>query len=505
MKERIEARMVVPAGTTLQATNLTGGPTTVTIPAGGYYPTTLVAALATQLNASRPFDYPATAAEMAAAVGGGTWNAGWLCNESSGNLAAAFGGVNLTAANTPIYGITGPRGGTDKAIGLDSLNDGFVAASPASFDAAGGDDLVLAAVVRYPATPTTSTLALLSKNSFGGTEGFYTLAVNVNGGMRMDIRDVLADGNTRVTIDTSGNMATNEWHVVMAVLERATNRLRVGFQSLTTGVQSMTPETDVSTVGSLANATASLRLGVSLYPVELDVAAAYIGVGVGAATGMSATLGTALSNFAAAINATWSATLSDTDGRVTIAGARNISITWNPTLTTLRDALGFTTDITNATTAQTGINQAKFCWFPQRAIDADSDVKQAPRRDDGRASIGPTGAMYGIVSSARPYKHRKVRFPMIDRSRVWAAEATLANASWETFYLEAQRGGHSWGVPFAPIKVYFDDGGTATPLGNGTVSSWNMPRPVTLDELQLSEAHYVGLVDIVLGDLYSSG
>jgi hypothetical protein len=50
--------------------------------------------------------------------------------------------------------------------------------------------------------------------------------------------------------------------------------------------------------------------------------------------------------------------------------------------------------------------------------------------------------------------------------------------------------------------VYWNNAGTLTQVGSGTVSAWSMPRCTTLDELQLVSAGWTGLVEINLGDLY---
>jgi len=50
---RIEAQFTVPAGVTISATNSGGGPTSVSITAGTYYPTTFLAHVITRLNTVR--------------------------------------------------------------------------------------------------------------------------------------------------------------------------------------------------------------------------------------------------------------------------------------------------------------------------------------------------------------------------------------------------------------------------------------------------------------------
>ena len=57
---RLEAKVYFAAAHTVSATNSVGGPTTVTIAAGSYYPTDLLTEFATQLNASRPSGWTVT-------------------------------------------------------------------------------------------------------------------------------------------------------------------------------------------------------------------------------------------------------------------------------------------------------------------------------------------------------------------------------------------------------------------------------------------------------------
>lgn len=58
---RFEAKITVPTGGwSVSATNASGGPSTVTIPAGDYYPSDLLSTLQTQLNASRPSGWTVT-------------------------------------------------------------------------------------------------------------------------------------------------------------------------------------------------------------------------------------------------------------------------------------------------------------------------------------------------------------------------------------------------------------------------------------------------------------
>lgn len=68
----VEAQVPVPASTTLTATNLGGGPTSVTITAGDYYMTALVTHVQAQLNALRPGSGGATWIVSLSTADGGT-------------------------------------------------------------------------------------------------------------------------------------------------------------------------------------------------------------------------------------------------------------------------------------------------------------------------------------------------------------------------------------------------------------------------------------------------
>jgi hypothetical protein len=107
-------------------------------------------------------------------------------------------------------------------------------------------------------------------------------------------------GGQSVNIDNSAAFHVNDWHVGIAVIERATGKARIGTRNLATGATYMSTEDAVS--GSVTT-TANFTFGSSAWvpAARYQLAAAYIGTGSGAATGMSANLSTALANFAEAI------------------------------------------------------------------------------------------------------------------------------------------------------------------------------------------------------------
>lgn len=199
----------------------------------------------------------------------------------------------------------------------------------------------------------------------------------------------------------------------------------------------------------------------------------------------------------------WAVTFSTTTGLVRIDCSGTWSLTW--TSTTLRDEFGFADNIADATSAQQGTKQARGFWRPNTGLLLDGNPKTAPRTDDGRASVSPTGDVFKVAGTTS-YRHKNLRFTHVPVNLVWSAHATLVNADYETFYLDTQAGlGHAWFKPASPTKVYWDNAGTLTQLGNGTVTAWKFPAPQTLDELVLPKAPWVGLVTVALGDARSSG
>jgi hypothetical protein len=117
---RIEGQMVVPAGVSITATN-SGGPTTVSITAGTYYPSELVAHLAVRLNAVRtPANWTATLSTGASGTGkvsinwtgSGTYSIAWTANGTTLRDVLGFT-ADLTAITQGVASVS-----TKQARGL---------------------------------------------------------------------------------------------------------------------------------------------------------------------------------------------------------------------------------------------------------------------------------------------------------------------------------------------------------------------------------------------------
>lgn len=200
--------------------------------------------------------------------------------------------------------------------------------------------------------------------------------------------------------------------------------------------------------------------------------------------------------------ATWSVALSTTTGQVTIAvSSGTYSISW--TSTALRDLLGFAGNISSQATA-TGTKQAKGVWRPDAVLRADVDVRRAPLATDHRTTLSPTGAVYALQSNAM-YRHQNVRMTHVPGDRVWEAQATLPNASYETWIKDTQLGvGHAWFGLSSKITITDHAGGTVG--ADASISGWQIPQLPGLDTLVMSEGAENGLYyRVVWPELVSTG
>jgi hypothetical protein len=339
---RVESRMTVPTGgAAFSASNgAQSAAYSGTIPAANYFHTAaggvsgLLATFQQYLN-DNVQGYPTAAAAMQAMLGfGGDWGGGqgWLLNEASGNLAPTFGATTLTATSLT-YGTPGPSAGIDKAIGFDAGTDNADGGN--IFDVGASDDLTVAWVGYLSAVPGGS-VSIITKFT---TTGWY---VNVDAGGNLNFGAYRAgpvnDFNAPVAAPIAG------WYVGIATIDRGTGKGRLGIRTLA-GVTAVSAEQAVS-ANSFTTAGA-FRLGqradAGAASTGSLLAAVYAVKGSGIASGLSANLSTALTNFANAINSRFTVSLDTTTGLATISNSF-----WPSSLaftnTSLRDVLGFEYD-----------------------------------------------------------------------------------------------------------------------------------------------------------------
>jgi hypothetical protein len=242
-------------------------------------------------------NYPTSVAEAHAALGFGVFDHGWLCDDPSGNMAPAFGGLTLVAGGTGIiYGDPGPinNGAVDKTLGFGAPRTGKFDGGQA-FDVGAGDDLLVAWVGMWRSLP----------SAFGSICGKVT--ATFTNGWAVAGRDGTAIGlglgpgdSLGVSLLAFGAAAyhVGSWHVGIAAIDRSVGRACIGTRSVTTGT-AMT-NTSGSIDAQSVSTAASFSVGSSAWVPANDnfrLAALFIGKSVGAATGLPANVATALQNF----------------------------------------------------------------------------------------------------------------------------------------------------------------------------------------------------------------
>lgn len=324
-----------------------GGLTTVTLNSGIYTTGSLLSTLQQQLNDNAQ-GYPTTAALMKAATGG-TWTsgAGFLCNETSGAIASVFGSpATMTATSSPTYGDAGPRGGIDKAIGINSADDGFLGGD--IYDVPATDDLLFFAVCKFTSAPNSG---VIFRKGVAADASSWIVYTSGSGNLVFDVKT--ASG----TVSVSTAHPTGEWFGLALVWERSTNKIRIATRTLA-GVTSISAEVAmfaeaVSNTSDFAVGRGAGQVGLTSGPFLCS--AFYVTVGTSAATGLSAGLSTAISNFVSAINASWACTLNSTTGKASLSYTSPPtgipSFSWDWTSVTLRDFLGFSENINYPITA----------------------------------------------------------------------------------------------------------------------------------------------------------
>jgi hypothetical protein len=141
-------------------------------------------------------------------------------------------------------------------------------------------------------------------------------------------------------------------------------------------------------------------------------------------------------------------------GLVTIVFGVAKAIAW--VSTDLRDLLGFAGDSASAT-SHVGTLHARNVWLPgcpylaPNAIDA---TFRGYRVADMRVVESASGYVWAHMGQEKEWTW--LRWTRVPRAKVWQANETTANASWERFVRDAIWGVSAWGTPGGPIRFYPD-------------------------------------------------
>lgn len=227
------------------------------------------------------------------AIGWGQWQVGWHFNELAGNLNAAFGGTALVPLSSPLYGLAGVHPG-DRSIGFDSAADAFSGGDV--YDITDVDDFGFAWAGQWVAAPGNE--MIVGKDDYISNPNARWDIYTDTGSIRMST--VSASGVVEASVAVAALVGLP--HVGIGVVSRNPGKSRVAVRSLS-GISVVSPEASpfAETMANAAPFLIGARLGAQA-PISLRLMSAYLGVGPGAMSGLSANLGTAIENFANAVS-----------------------------------------------------------------------------------------------------------------------------------------------------------------------------------------------------------
>jgi hypothetical protein len=225
--------------------------------------------------------YPTTSGAMNTALGGvGTFSNAWAMDDASGNLAALIGPDAMSlGTGVATYGITGPLGGADKAVGFIGATTMF---NGNNYNITTGD-LVIVAVWRHLRSEPTNTI-LCRKNT--GPNSYNITVSGANLVLTVD------DGTFSPTATVP--MVVGDWYVLIAVRDRGATQLRMGTINLRTGAKVVGTAATDTTTASVTNISNFVVGSNSNGPIYTQFAAFYMGVGGSSASTMSTNMSTAL-------------------------------------------------------------------------------------------------------------------------------------------------------------------------------------------------------------------
>jgi hypothetical protein len=127
-------------------------------------------------------------------------------------------------------------------------------------------------------------------------------------------------------------------------------------------------------------------------------------------------------------------------GRVRIGCSDDIvALTW--TSTTLRDAVGWTANITTTVAEADGAQVARGVWTPgienrfSRYGHISATAEKGELVTDFRATVSPTGYVHGTYST-KHRRHRGIRWDGVPNNRAKQHHETVVNESFEAFALD---------------------------------------------------------------------
>lgn len=175
----------------------------------------------------------------------GRWTAAWQLDERGGAIVDGIAGLALAARGAPTFAAPGATAG-DCAVALTGADDGFGAATPATFDVGDSGSFAIVLTVAVDGAG-----LLASKRATAGPG--YELAVAAATG---HLEATLDDGVRTVTVALPIDVRDHAFHDVVLVIDRRARRARL------VSDLGRSPETSIAGLGSLAS-SASFALGAA--------------------------------------------------------------------------------------------------------------------------------------------------------------------------------------------------------------------------------------------------
>jgi hypothetical protein len=193
--------------------------------------------------------WPGSAADLAAAIGYGTWASAWQCDETSGNLADSIGAITLAAASSPLYSRAGAMPG-DAAVGFDSTADAFAAASGTTFNITTTGQLAVYLCWKAPAVAATS--YLFTKYTAGA---YYLGFLDTSGRLSAAMWDGTTFYQALIAV---ANHCDGNYHDIIFTFDRDVEQ-----RMTCTSDMGSSAESNISTANSISNAGAFSLGGAS--------------------------------------------------------------------------------------------------------------------------------------------------------------------------------------------------------------------------------------------------
>jgi hypothetical protein len=168
-------------------------------------------------------------------------------------------------------------------------------------------------------------------------------------------------------------------------------------------------------------------------------------------------------NADATLAGTYSVSIAATEGgtglvTISATGGGNISVTW--TSTDLRDLLGFTGNLSGAT-SHVGTRQARSLWLPGCPADTPYGLaSDGIKRRDGSIALAPDGTYKSIMYSSHTVN--EYVYSHVVRSRCIQASESTVNESFERWWHDTIAGDAAWAEPGCEMRWYKDAGDDAT-------------------------------------------